>query len=547
LIDRPGAVVTDPDPPAAQEDPVTENRTPYPVRVDGSLDPSLSRGLWLVKWLLLIPHFVVLAFLWLAFVVLTVVAFFAILITGRYPRTLFDFNVGVLRWSWRVHHYGYAALGTDRYPPFTLADVPDYPAHLDVAYPERLSRGLVLVKWWLLALPHYLILAVFVGGGIWLGTGGNGSDGAWDDGWGAGGLVAILVLVAGVVLLFTGRYPRPVYDFVLGMDRWALRVAAYVGLMTDRYPPFRLDMGGPDPESLPVGPAPLPPAGVAAAGPAGGTPAGPASPAAPRPGRWTGGRVVAVVIGAVLLFVSAGLLLTGGGLLWADQTQRDGAYLMSRTTEVSSSRYAVTSEDIVLDTGGAEWVLDDVIGRARVEVDPLDRGTAIFVGLARSTDVGAYLGGVGHHRAQDLGPGWDGGHIGPGMMTEVQGGAPAEPPGDVDIWVEQASGTGTQVLDWRPRDGNWTVVVMRADGGAGIDVDMRVGATVLGLGWVAGGLLATGVLFGLVGALLVALAVHRAQQGPPSGDVWTPDIPLPRGPEAAVPGDRMPAPDVRRP
>jgi hypothetical protein len=513
---------------------VTENRPPYPVRVEGSLDPSLSRGLWLVKWLLLIPHFVVLAFLWLGFVVLTVVAFFAILITGRYPRAIFDFDVGVLRWSWRVHHYGYGALGTDRYPPFTLADVPDYPAHFDVAYPERLSRGLVLVKWWLLALPHYLVVAVFVGGGIWLGTRGSGSDSAWDDGWGAGGLVGLLVLVAGIVLLFTGRYPRPVYDFVLGMDRWALRVAAYAALMTDRYPPVRMDLGGPDPAPAPRGPAPQPPAGAAYAGPH-------------RPGPWTAGRVVAVVIGALLLFASAGLLLTGGGLLLADRTQRDGEYLMSRTTEVSTSSYAVTSEDIVLDTGGAEWVLGDVIGRARLEATPRDDGTGIFVGVARSVDAASYLGGVGHHRASGLGPRWDGGPMGPGMMTEVQGGAPAEPPGDLDIWAEQASGTGTQVLDWRPRDGDWTVVVMRADGSAGIDVDMRVGATAPGLPWLAGGLLATGVVLGLAGALLVALAVRSAQQGPPSGDVWTPDIPLPRGPEAAVPGDRVPAPDPRRP
>ena len=208
----------------------------YPVRVDGTLDRHLSRWLWLVKWFLAIPHYVVLAFLWLAFAVLSVVAFFAILFTGRYPRAIFDFNVGVLRWTWRVQYYAYGALGTDRYPPFSLDDDPAYPARLQVEYPQRLSRGLVLVKWWLLAIPHYIVIGLFVGG-------------TYAAGHVAGGLVGILVLIAAVLVAFTGSYPEPVFDFVLGMNRWVLRVAAYAALMTDRYPPFQLDMGGTDPGS----------------------------------------------------------------------------------------------------------------------------------------------------------------------------------------------------------------------------------------------------------------------------------------------------------
>ena len=249
---------------------MTENTLPYPVSVDASPEPSASRALWLVKWLLLIPHAVVLLFLWVAFLAVTVVAFFAILITGNYPRPLFGFSVGVLRWTWRVQYYGYGALGTDQYPPFTLAEVPDYPAHLDIAYPERLSRGLVLVKWWLLAIPQYLVVSVLAGGGLYAGSRAAGDNSSNAD-WAAGGLIGLLVLIAGVVLLFTTRYPKPLYELVVGLDRWTLRVAAYAALLTDRYPPFRLDQGGIDPGTAPVSPTPQAP----------GVPGGPApAPAA---------------------------------------------------------------------------------------------------------------------------------------------------------------------------------------------------------------------------------------------------------------------------
>jgi hypothetical protein len=230
---------------------------PYPLALRGDLQPDLSRWLWLVKWLLLIPHFLVLAVLWVVFFALTVVAFFAIVFTGRYPRGIFDINVGIMRWTWRVGFYGYSALGSDRYPPFSLQPT-DHPATLEVAYPERLSRGLVWVKSWLLALPHLVIVAIF-GTGIWWSAAWAGSGGWNDAGWGGwgGGLIGVLVLIAALWLLFANRYPRDLFDLVVGLNRWSFRVLAYVALMTDRYPPFRLDQGPREPgdRGAPQGPA----------------------------------------------------------------------------------------------------------------------------------------------------------------------------------------------------------------------------------------------------------------------------------------------------
>jgi hypothetical protein len=230
-------------PPPGQGEPQPEA---YPARLDGRLDEGLSRGMWLIKWLLALPHVVILVFLWIAFFFVSLIAFFAILFTGRYPRGLFEFNVGVLRWSWRVAFYAYV-IATDRYPPFSLEDDPGYPARLQIDYPERLSRGLVLVKWWLLAIPQYFVLAVLAGGAAYAGS--SGMDGG-DNYVRSGGLIDVLIVIAAVALLFTTRYPDGLFRLVMGLHRWILRVVAYAALFRDEYPPFRLDQGGGDPGTI---------------------------------------------------------------------------------------------------------------------------------------------------------------------------------------------------------------------------------------------------------------------------------------------------------
>jgi hypothetical protein len=222
----------------------------YPLSVRGFFDQP-SRALWLVKWLLLIPHYIILVFLWIAFWIVTVIAFFAILFTTRYPKGLFDFNVGVIRWSWRVAFYGYGALGTDRYPPFTLADVPDYPARLDLEYPQQLNRWLPLVKW-LLAFPQYILVGALVGSGYVVAT--TTQDGRAVT-YSTPSLIGAAVLIAAIAMLFTTRYPPGLFDLALGIDRWGYRLLVYLALMTDRYPPFRLDQGSIDIESPPQPPA----------------------------------------------------------------------------------------------------------------------------------------------------------------------------------------------------------------------------------------------------------------------------------------------------
>jgi hypothetical protein len=204
-----------------------------PITLEGTLDQKLSRWMWLVKWLLAIPHFVVLVILWIAFVVVTIAAGFAILFTGRYPAPLFEFANGVLRWNWRVAFYANGVLGSDSYPPFTLART-DYPATFEVSAPTALSRWKVLVKSWLLALPHLIIVSLATGG-TWAAWTGGATETV--------SLLGLLLLVAAIILLFTGVYRLGLFNLIMGAHRWMYRVFAYTALMRDEYPPFRLDQG----------------------------------------------------------------------------------------------------------------------------------------------------------------------------------------------------------------------------------------------------------------------------------------------------------------
>ncbi|GAA1331500.1 hypothetical protein GCM10009660_04930 [Catellatospora bangladeshensis] len=447
--------------------------TTCPVRVHARLDPGLNRWLWLIKWLLVVPHCVVLAFLWAAFGVVGLAAFVAILVTGRYPRPLFDFSVGVLRWTWRVAYYSFGALATDRYPPFSLGAEPDYPATLDIAYPQRLSRGLVLVKW-LLAIPHLVVLAVFLGGGGYLAL--RAGEWAFSP---AGGLVGLLVLVAGVVLLFTGRYPRGVFDFVLGMDRWALRVAAYVGLLTDAYPPFRLDTGGDEPGAATLDP-----------------------PAQPSVG--TAGRVVPMVLGVLLLLGGAGPAAAGALGLWVDQTRRDASGALTTPAQhLTTTGYALELGADGMDWTDAGWVTgEERLGRVGFRVDP-----DAFVGIGPAGDVARYLAGVDHDRVTGFGD--------RPTYRHTTGAAPASPPHDQPFWV--ASGFGG--LTWTARPGQWTAVVMNADGSRAVDTPVTATATLPVLAPIAWTSLGAGVVLLLLGGGLVLHAATRPTRAAHRGGV----------------------------
>ena len=134
----------------------------YPIDFHVERQAEYHRFLPLVKWLLAIPHYIVLVFVGIARFFALIGAFFAVLFTGRWPRGLFDFIAGTLRWGYRVSAYVF--LLTDEYPPFSLAEEPDYPVQIRIDYPEHIDNWRPLVHW-LLVIPYLFVAGVLGLGG----------------------------------------------------------------------------------------------------------------------------------------------------------------------------------------------------------------------------------------------------------------------------------------------------------------------------------------------------------------------------------------------
>jgi hypothetical protein len=260
--------------------------------------------------------------------------------------------------------------------------------------------------------------------------------------------------------------------------------------------------------------------------------AAPPQPTYTSPPEWGVGRIVALVFGVLLVLPAFGLLLGGGVLLWADLGNRTDGYVFSETDDFATEGFALSSERIDLATG-ADWVpLSAALGTARAEVASAD-GSEVFIGIAPVDEGTAYLDGVARSVIDDLGT--------TAVDEEfVDGGPPDGAPGDQNFWAAQASGPGTQQLDWEPAEGDWLFVVMNADGSAGVAIDARIGATVPALGGLAWGLLGTGLLLLVIGTLVLVLVLRRrpvVYVGPPPTTPWTVPVPVDRTTAVDAQGD----------
>ncbi len=220
-----------------------------------------------------------------------------------------------------------------------------------------------------------------------------------------------------------------------------------------------------------------------------------------RPSGWTGGRIAALVIGALLVVGSLVFLGGGGTVLWADRTQRDAGYITTDVHQFATSGSALTTEPTHLGSPGIGWLYAPaLLEKVRIRVTPTSPGSALFVGIGPSADVDRYLAGVSHTLISEF------------FRNKVQvigGGTPASAPGTQHFWVASTTGRGSRTLVWAPANGSWSVVVMNPDGRPGVDVVTDLGARIPALPWIAIGLLVVGAVKLAGGALLIAGAIRR--------------------------------------
>jgi hypothetical protein len=225
------------------------------------------------------------------------------------------------------------------------------------------------------------------------------------------------------------------------------------------------------------------------------------------------GRVILIVLGSIGVLFGAAVLAGGGFLLWADRTQREDGYLTTPTERFATPTYALTRTRLEVDTDGTGWALNDSwFGKVRIRGESPGAKT-LFIGIAPEADVARYLGTVAHANVEDI-------DFDPFRVTylPVTGGAPQGPPTEQPFWAASASGVGTQTLTWTVREGDWSVVLMNADGSRGVLADIDLGAKLSFLLWVAIGLLIGGVLVVAGSTALIVLAA-RTRQRPPAPPV----------------------------
>jgi hypothetical protein len=240
------------------------------------------------------------------------------------------------------------------------------------------------------------------------------------------------------------------------------------------------------------------------------------------------GRVILIVLGSIGVLFGLAVMAGGGFLLWADRTQRDDGYLTTPTERFATPTYALTRTRLEVDTNEEGWVLNESwFGKVRIRGESR-AGETLFIGIGPQAEVARYLGDVAHANVQDI-------DFDPFRATylSVSGSAPQAPPTDQTFWAASASGVGEQTLTWKVREGDWSVVVMNADGSRGVDADIDLGAKLSFLLWVAIGLLIGGGLVTGGSVALVVLAARRPR--PPPAPAEPPAEP--REPDATPPSE----------